>query len=152
MLLATVVAKIRASKLANATPVADSVKIQIESIGSSVGGSNEDVSDEQLKFIKAGNYIKFKSQNGDTKAYEIASVRSHTDGETQVEITIKKVFGPDVDVLYADNGAEALLLSNISLEILEKNVQKGAREFDGRFFVKLVNIRAFKIIKQKNKR
>ena len=143
--------QIQASKLANATPVADSVKIQIESIGSSVGGSNEDVSDEQLKFIKAGNYIKFKSQNGDTKAYEIASVRSHTDGETEVEITIKKVFGPDVDVLYADNGAEALLLSNISLEILEKNVQKGAREFDGRFFVKLVTSGPLKSLNKKIK-
>ena len=143
--------QIQASKLANATPVADSVKIQIESIGSSVGGANEDVSDEQLKFIKAGNYIKFKSQNGDTKAYEIASVRSHTDGETEVEITIKKAFGPDVDVLYADNGAEALLLSNISLEILEKNVQKGAREFDGRFFVKLVTSGPLKSLNKKIK-
>ena len=139
------------SKKTNATPVEDSIKVQIESIGSSVGGSGADVSDEQLKFIKAGNYMKFKSANGDTKAYEISGVKSHTAGETEVEIIIKKAFGKDVNILYVDDSSDADLLGNISLEILEKNVEKGAREFDGRFFVKLVTSGALKSLNKKVK-
>jgi len=140
--------QIQQSKRATLTPVADSVKVQIESIGGS-GGVGEEVSDEQLGYIKTGNYIKFKSSKGETKKYEIEAVKSHRDGETEIEIVFKKPFGKDVDVLYFNPNPDSNLLSNISIEILEKNAEKGAKEFDGRFFIKLSTSGALKYLDKK---
>lgn len=140
--------QIQGYKLANATPVSDSIKIQIESIGGS-GGHGEEVSDEQLNYIKPNNYIKFKSSKGETKTYEIAKVKSHRDGDTEVEVVFKKPFEKDVDVLYVNSDPDSNLIANISIEILQKSVTKGAREFDGRFFIKLATSGALKYLDKK---
>lgn len=130
------------SKLGGSTPIEGSAVINIRSANSFSGVS---ISDDDKAEIKPGRFIKFTSGKRKSKAYEISTVKFGSGN--MAEITVKKPFENDVNIVYdADEdvrGTDSTDAndhdSDISIDILEKYQDKGAKAFDGRFFIKVRN-------------
>ena len=127
------------------TPSPNNLKILLES----VNGSTEGINDDDKTFLKPGNFIKFVGDENKTKFYEISSVRyriNQTPPSDDVEITFKKPFEDDVNILYdsSDN-----VIDDISIEIYKTEGSKGDKEFDGKFFVKVID--TFDLLKDNSK-
>ena len=114
------------------TPVKGNTKFLIEAMNGVDGTTPE----EQETF-KRGNFIRFKSGNSKSNIYKIVSYRVDSHGADEVEITVEKPFGDDVNMLYTGVGPDSPVKASKILEVFTGSNEKGAKEFDGRFFVKL---------------
>ena len=119
-------------KKANSTPVKGHTKFLIEAMN----GVDGTTAEEQETF-KRGNFIRFKSGNSKSNIYKIVSYRVDSHGADEVEITVEKPFGDDVNMLYTGDASDSPVKASKILEVFTGLNEKGAKEFDGRFFVKL---------------
>jgi hypothetical protein len=109
---------------------------------------NQGVPTKYLSDLQAGKFARFTyNDNGalkETEYYKIASVKidgaEHPDDNYQVEIFFDTVFGGDVEKLYDSSGniGDANTGRGVNLEIAEEYSAAGDKEFDGRFFVKIL--------------
>ena len=131
---------IATQKTDNSTPTDNSRKIIL--LGANSGQKNEDnedtgkygISNDDKDQILEGRYIQFQFKNEKSKAYKIKNINYNLQGIDDLEITIENAFEESFDFLYSSNNN---LKDDISINILELANDKGAKEFDGRFFVKV---------------
>ena len=130
------------SKSSNSTPVENSRKILLLSSNS---GDTDDapygISDDDKAEILQNRYIQFQFKNEKSKAYKIKTLNYNIKGADDLEITIEGSFDEDFSFLYNSDDTLKEINSGqndgISINILELANDKGAKEFDGRFFVKV---------------
>jgi hypothetical protein len=134
----------QATKKAGSTPFPAQRRILVttandQSTIDSLDGNRVGVNEEDRKFLNAGNYIAFHSEEYKfTKKYKIRSVRYHLEGKAEAEIVFDDPFEDDVNILYKEpNNEFSELVGGIEMRIYEDEANAGDPEFQGRFFVKL---------------
>ena len=123
------------SLLTNFTPTKEAISFVIFIAN---GGNTEDdkgIPESDKDNLLPGKFIKFQTNSAESvNSYEIRSVEYIAEKHF-AKITVKNPFEEiDVNFLY-DNSNQ--LVDNIGINILELKNKKGAKEFDGRFFIKI---------------
>jgi len=125
------------TKLIATTPVPGSDVVNLLSCS-----SESRVPKDRIVHLLSGNFIRFEREGNYSNYYEI-KVTAHTaSGDGFVaKIVTTKPFGKDVEFLYNDNGTQASYfrndISQINIEVYDRQSTAGNAEFAGRFFIKL---------------
>ena len=123
------------SLLTNFTPTKEAISFVIYIANGGNTEDNKGIPESDKENLLPGKYIKFQTNTAESvNSYEIRSVE-YIAGKHFAKITVKNPFEEiDVNFLY-DNSNQ--LVDNIGINILELKNKKGAKEFDGRFFIKI---------------
>jgi hypothetical protein len=131
----------------NGSPNPDSISFNIESVNAGTA-----INESEMEYLVAGNSIRFVVGNKKTKKYVIAGVKAHTDGAIEANVTVKEAFENDVEILYTGSESNSPIVlddsqhSAILMEVFKDTVEKGHKEFDGRFFIKLRDVGALSTV------
>jgi len=125
----------KTTKADNLTPTENSTKIVI------LAANNGDpdntplgISNTDKEQILKNRYIQFQIGGQTSRPYKIKKLNYNNLLVDDLELTIDESFGNDVNFIY---NADDTLKDGISINILEVKNEKGAKQFDGRFFIKI---------------
>ena len=123
------------TKANNLTPTESSTKIVILAANSGDPDNTPlGISNADKQQILKDRYIQFQIGGQTSKPYKIKNLNYNNLLVDDLELTIEEAFGNDVNFIYNANDT---LKDGISINILEVKNEKGAKQFDGRFFIKI---------------